>query len=935
MDFNDAIWNMNRRRFLAWVGAAAGSLLIPACHSGSDSVPGQGGTETRTLGFNLFGLEGLVSDLRLWVRGVTYPLETLNAANHTILENQNPMAAKADPAKLTHFVNNVMLPADMPTGLLILGKNASGHKTLVGNFVRSTSAGLESVTRQASKVIPMDELFQDDLRLERLGIFEPPSNVDEVLSLNDLYDTATSDAQWLVFQHPTIMNLDSEGSAITNSLITQSNELAGVISALDTLLTNVGTYGQYQPMTDGAGNQLYVNPGNETQNNGIPAQIFQPFMDAGTMYEGIAIPDAWTSALTESLSDAVTAISNKVQDTEALEDSSWVLTPGDPPQDTDQASNPPDLSASASFAMDSSGFHSQTKVEVLSFTQGSQGPKVKIRAYNNNEKFQGIYVQFYNADDNQIKPVSGGKVSDEDPTSMLGHLSTVQTVLGIPIFDTNYADYTVVFPSDATYAKILVCSLGTGSKWTSLFGSQYQGKAYPAECQPWIIWTSVVNLGFPTLALLLDVGILVTVYKSAASSVEQYVDDEASMAGNAGDYPNTLGTQVTTALAAFKNTFVFFTNLLSGTLTMESVINGGAGSVLKMVMSMGQLFWQLLRATPLFSNVLANFYASCTVQEAEDAIPLVGTILAAISVLSDVDKLSFTVAEWVTEDWVIVRKLSGTYTATVTIQKDDNDATFPKSATLWKLTPQLSGGGSQPSVSNSQFQQGGFQSDDLIIKVPNIPVGGQIRYVANFTDPNGWTVGTVTSGWFDNFDVDNLPSPTMKIKEFAPPLSSGSSFTRRFTTQFDTAADDYNYSAASDIPGTVQTQQVCTSPTDICGAGSIAVGTVTGLVGYVYNTENGWFVRQISCAQTPGSGVVSIDTAYAAEPLLIYDTIGHSASDGANYLLEPLGGGQPGYSVRKLDLTASGFGINTDESWGQFNDTLDAVVQHPAGFIVG
>ena len=215
----------------------------------------------------------------------------------------------------------------------------------------------------------------------------------------------------------------------------------------------------------------------------------------------------------------------------------------------------------------------------------------------------------------------------------------------------------------------------------------------------------------------------------------------------------------------------------------------------------------------------------------------------------------------------------------------------------------------------------------------SVPVGGQIRYSIMFLDENGWTVGGGSTKLLDNFDPTSLPVPEITIAELAPPLSSGSSFTRRWTSQYDTTASTYSWSTAATVPGTIADEQSCDGPDDICEAGSIAVGTATGYIGYTYRNQDSWFVRQLGIAN-PGVGAQNIATPFAEEPLVLYDSIGQDAAQGHNFLLDPVPGANA-YHVRKLDLTAAGLGLDTTTSWGLFLDTLHGVVLHPAGYLVG
>jgi hypothetical protein len=354
------------------------------------------------------------------------------------------------------------------------------------------------------------------------------------------------------------------------------------------------------------------------------------------------------------------------------------------------------------------------------------------------------------------------------------------------------------------------------------------------------------------------------------------------------------------------------------------------------------LFLQAFTA-PTVKGVMTVMLEDQTADVAAESIPIVGEAFAALAVATDVVTLVAAVAEWLFEDWVLERTLQASYTATVSVGWDTTaDSSFPAAARKWVLTPHLSKNRTLDAIEDPDFQADGRwdpTQGDLVIHVPGVLVGGQIQYTISFVDENGNQVGTGVSKWLDNSDPTNLPSPQFDITELAVPITPQSTFDRAWTTEWDDTASpaEYVQNAMLAVAGTLA-DQACQSPEDICAPGSMTVGTVTGRMGYVWEARDGWWVRQLSTSSNPGEFLQSVPAAYPLRPLLVYDVLNDQPADGNNFLLDAV---QPGnspsstkYFVRQLDLTASGFGIDQNETLGVFTDVIDAVALHPAGLLV-
>jgi hypothetical protein len=70
---------------------------------------------------------------------------------------------------------------------------------------------------------------------------------------------------------------------------------------------------------------------------------------------------------------------------------------------------------------------------------------------------------------------------------------------------------------------------------------------------------------------------------------------------------------------------------------------------------------------------------------AQDAIPLIGEILAVVEEAADLATLAEAIADTITTPWVIENEVNLSYTTTLTIQKDPTAATFPTEASTFTV----------------------------------------------------------------------------------------------------------------------------------------------------------------------------------------------------------------------------------------------------------
>lgn len=988
----------------AGAATVAAGPLLSGCTPDLDSVAGNdtnagAGPETRTLQFSIPALPASMTSLVLGVQGAKYPLQAHTVQTRAQFAGANPLGV--DTSQLTHFVTAPMpgngivefsiwgtdskaATAGIPVKQQVTWTGAAAGTEVfgqtpgniyVGGGINIPQSALRTVITAAQHVKPLSEVYATDVRLAAFGINAVPDQVEAAMALFDLHDTPIDIAGKLVYKAPGVANLSPAGAAIVLSIINSNQqEMVGLANAVNTMLTNIGVYGSTDPQIANAnGDPIYVSA-TGAPGTGPAANVFNPFLQDGTQYMGQTIPSEWTTALRTNLAQTAKTVMGQCQDALNLEQTqqgiqagnggNWVVSDGATPQ-VIPASQATELANKlgvarvganpvTSWTVTPSGFNSGIKVELngtpspgsggLHAGPGASpsptpsptggGTNVPLRIYNNNELFYSIYAQMWQG--NTQLSLGGANVNSNDYTGALGSIATVLVVLGVPIFDTNWTDITLPIAAGATKGQLLLCTLGSGTGWKDYFkdsnGNQlYSGSYSPPECTSANIFTAIVNLGLPFVMLLAD-----AVGFSAISKLGSEIFDSEGPAIAAAMQPVLKALQ---GVQAFQGILDLF---LVGQQMDAAITNWGSSSPTQLFVPLARLLMLILvqkALAPILTALLADEAAA----RIADAIPIVGEVYAGVALLADAATLMTSVCEVINLPFVTPIQVSGSYNSTVTIAKDPSDSTFPKTATSWTLQVQILGDGSLPAIQETSFSWQSVPNDGASFtqNVPSVPVGSMINYTIQFQDVNGWKVGAGSTGWIDNADISNLPSPTITISEIEPPMGSQTTFGLNATTQWDpdrSGGAGYTWSDQTTVPDTIQYQEQGSGKLALPAAGSLAVGTVTGRVGYVYKTEDGWLVNQVASTADPNSGAASTGTVYSAQPQLVYDGVGTLLTGGLNFLIEPYED-ISGYLVRQVDLSQPDFGLVAVGSapitvHGRLLGEVDGAALHPSGYVV-
>jgi hypothetical protein len=229
--------------------------------------------------------------------------------------------------------------------------------------------------------------------------------------------------------------------------------------------------------------------------------------------------------------------------------------------------------------------------------------------------------------------------------------------------------------------------------------------------------------------------------------------------------------------------------------------------------------------------------------EAEDAIPVAGQIMLAISLVAGVATLLETTLEIAASPISYVYDMVLAHDLTVNVLHDPSHDEFPTTANYYTVTA-LFDNGSTPYTQTLDMPAPTPPSGGVTTLPPvvfkNVPRGGQVNVSVGFysrsTDPtqNDWLAGKGTTGLVDN-TVDQLPD--LPVQEFPVPIQSTTVCEHKQKTALDAQAH-HVWEVTSAAPTVKQSDISCGGPGTLCEFRSITVrqGTAQapGYVGYAW-----------------------------------------------------------------------------------------------------
>lgn len=260
-------------------------------------------------------------------------------------------------------------------------------------------------------------------------------------------------------------------------------------------------------------------------------------------------------------------------------------------------------------------------------------------------------------------------------------------------------------------------------------------------------------------------------------------------------------------------------------------------------------------------KALVGFVAGAITEgAAEDAVPVAGEIMLAISIAVGVISLAETTADLALTPWTYIDDLVFTHGLQVTILEDSGnpnanppdpgDDTFPKAANSCTVTAMFDDG--TPHVQTFPLSPPVPSTLPPVVFI-NAPLGGNVNISVAFVqkaivpgEPD-ILLGKDTTGLIAN-DADAAPS--IEIEELSFPISSNTVYQHRQKTALDASGN--HLWAAGAAPTANLGNTTCGAAGTLCSFGGISVrqgtGSARGYVGYAWRGQDGDPNRVPNCA---------------------------------------------------------------------------------------
>jgi hypothetical protein len=895
---------LSRRQFLAGTTLTGVALTLPpwliGCGEdghGGDGRPVPTATpsptpearprEQRTLHFD-FSFSPL-RELQLHATGSQShraPILEHTAESRARARQLNPALADVPDERLTHYIEDVDLPADALQHVWVTGSDADG-----GAAVAVMHIHVPAAARQAAQ--------QRALAADRVGRGAPPP-ASGVLNGGNDYLTPVSTAVALVFHSPEIMNLNvDQGATILNMIQTlpctddpMCTPYLGTLSAQIAEkwpATTSGGWATLVQVIDANGKPVVNDQGKPAYRYDPDPEISQAAAAVAAQIRKAIFDDAqflgtnWhpTQGLTVSQSSAASGLTGR---------------PAGAAQFALTAANP------AGSTVHGVHFDSVSVTNQASRT-------VQLQFRNAYLRYLSTYVQF--ADQNGDLPVANPTKSDTSRAKFLSWINSNYTILGIPLFGNDIAQSSVQFdvPADASIARVYFGSLGLG------------GDAFCPESLDGSILTLILNIGVPTLLLAAGVAVTATLLRTlAGQSVGLVQILRASL-------PLILGEAIPDAA-----------NGIFGT--------ANSGSAVGVLTSLGSAVISALFASGEAPAFLVSLGLVITTGEAIDDLGPLGLFFRAVSVLADVAMIAQTVGEVLASPALFMNQLSLTQTTTVTISHDKDDFQFPATARKYEVTLTYDTASKVAHKQCGTIEPG--RVDPIVAVFDGVPSGGMVTVDVYLTTDSGCIVGRstgqdgMTPGPYGPV-LGTQASIALTIKELLIPLLQTTQYLHDVKLEYQNGQHVWVETAAptATIADLGQGQE--NALYDLNG---ITISQRTGMAGYAFRAGGQgvpfcgqglsgieYMVQNVFLADDPDRALKQLPCGFQQVAGIVYDRLGPADGMGRNFFLQPT---PDGFFVQSITLDdTTPINVQNPLSWGVFSQALDSLAVVPTGYVVG
>jgi hypothetical protein len=348
-----------------------------------------------------------------------------------------------------------------------------------------------------------------------------------------------------------------------------------------------------------------------------------------------------------------------------------------------------------------------------------------------------------------------------------------------------------------------------------------------------------------------------------------------------------------------------------------------------------------LKTLPAFAERLIAYLG---LEEAEQAVPIVGWGVKMASISAATAKLGQTVGEVLSSPPLFENSISLTLTTRLTIAHDPHDpAGFPATATYWvahasydgKLGRRLEG--ELPSALTDPI--------DVEFQVPS---GGTGKIDVWFLTDTNWIAGHGTTGDFANLaGAAGVLTQSIAITENLVPITATTKYHHRQKLAISNGR--HVWQAAPNAAPTQTAADLVCDDNGLCDLNGITLSETSAIAGYSWQGRNATLpvcgagptnspvhvVQNVSFTQRPDDGLKRALCGYRAKPLLAYQLSPRPGQlKPLNFYLDP-SGAAGGYHLRSVSLDTTPFDQTSQMSWGQFSQEQNAIAIHPSGYAVG
>jgi hypothetical protein len=894
------------------------------------AIKRKGPKEKKTLHFDLTHFEGH-DDFTLHAGGRKLKLRPHTYETRQAARSQSKLLALIPPERLTHHVPDVELPANRPMMIFVTSSRRLEGEQLdplaLTHIHVPTTARKKILSQRWERDVAADQPPRPHPKLEYYGIKAPSAGssskehidyrklVEEAHLIQGAFDAAHT----LVFHHPELASLDPN---IAGKVMNYIEYAPGISDLAHSIYEQAHDYAQ------GESKENWVNS--------RPATGIDLKTPSGTdTYQWSQKTEG--AVATPGLPGPLTATLQHTKNDPELQNWSYVVQKGttsvggpnqgpSPMHMKFKRPSPRMMPTALEESTSNLMARDVTPNSGVEYSEVSlENGNFKISVTNEWIRWLSLYAEFVGTDgvtpiepqDWKTKLISDKLSSTfESATKKYLALSAARdTILGIPL-DASPTEISFPWPSNNPSGVRILCG-GLGVLNTALNGRTV-GNWDTQVCTVGAILTGVLNMALPTFFLV----------AGAAMTWSEDMDED------------------------IKESLEVFLTALRGFIEgpVASSLAGGEIKILLAALANCAIDLLLKELTKVWEELLVEIGT----EEALDAVPFAGWVAEAINIAADAALLVQTTVEVLSSYATIEIDVNKVMDVTMTVLPDPQSASgqqWPAQSDHYVALLQYSDGTTYQQTAHLDPVK---TTGPIRLTFSNVPAGGSVRAVFSVYSDTDWLCGKGQTNY--------LPAPvdggTMQIppagSDFAitqmlAPLDANTLYEYKAKLVYDTT---HHWGEPPQYPAPTATGPLDKSPigSHLTQLVDITFSQLTGALGYVWQ-GSGVDLHNCAGGSSPslpftfqnitvlpqgnnGEQVVQAPPCGLAEqPYLVYDLLGPRSGDGANFYYDPRNGGN---HLRQVILDGkTPFNLNSGQSWGCFNEQMDSMAIHPAGFVVG